>query len=33
MKLGELFHVLDGSGVIVTGGTIPSATKNGTNLT
>jgi len=30
--VAELFHVLDGTGVIVTGGTIPNATKNGTNL-
>ena len=30
--VAELFHVLDGSGVIVTGGTIPNGTKNGTNL-
>jgi mannose-6-phosphate isomerase-like protein (cupin superfamily) len=29
----ELFHVLEGSGTLVTGGTIPNATKNGTNLT
>ena len=28
----ELFHILDGSAVMVTGGTIPNATKNGTNL-
>lgn len=28
----ELFHVLEGSGVMVTGGTIPNATRNGTNL-
>ncbi len=28
----ELFHVVDGTGTIVTGGTIPNATKNGTNL-
>src|SRR5262245_17374146 len=30
--VAELFHILDGSGVMVTGGTIPNATKNGTNL-
>lgn len=30
--VAELFHVLDGTGVIVTGGSIPNATKNGTNL-
>lgn len=30
--VAELFHVIDGSGVLVTGGTIPNATKNGTNL-
>ncbi len=30
--VAELFHVIDGSGVIVTGGTIPNGTKNGTNL-
>lgn len=30
--VAELFHVIDGSGVMVTGGTIPNATKNGTNL-
>jgi mannose-6-phosphate isomerase-like protein (cupin superfamily) len=30
--VAELFHVIDGAGVIVTGGTIPNATKNGTNL-
>ena len=30
--VAELFHVLDGSGVIVTGGTIPNGTKNGTNF-
>jgi mannose-6-phosphate isomerase-like protein (cupin superfamily) len=30
--VAELFHVVDGSGVLVTGGTIPNATKNGTNL-
>jgi mannose-6-phosphate isomerase-like protein (cupin superfamily) len=29
----ELFHVLEGSATLVTGGTIPNATKNGTNLT
>ena len=28
----ELFHVLDGSGVIVTGGTIANATRSGTNV-
>jgi mannose-6-phosphate isomerase-like protein (cupin superfamily) len=28
----ELFHILDGSAVMVTGGTIPNATRNGTNL-
>lgn len=28
----ELFHVLEGSGVMLTGGTIPNATRNGTNL-
>ncbi|RPI48999.1 MAG: hypothetical protein EHM55_24665, partial [Acidobacteria bacterium] len=30
--VAELFHVIDGAGTIVTGGTIPNATKNGTNL-
>lgn len=30
--VAELFHVLDGTGVMVTGGTIPNATRNGTNL-
>jgi mannose-6-phosphate isomerase-like protein (cupin superfamily) len=30
--VAELFHVLDGSGTIVTGGTIPNATRNGTTL-
>jgi mannose-6-phosphate isomerase-like protein (cupin superfamily) len=30
--VAELFHVLEGSGTIVTGGTIPNATRNGTNL-
>ena len=30
--VAELFHVLDGSGVIVTGGTIPNGTKSGTNF-
>ena len=30
--VAELFHVVDGTGTIVTGGTIPNATKNGTNL-
>jgi len=30
--VAELFHVVDGAGVLVTGGTIPNATKNGTNL-
>jgi mannose-6-phosphate isomerase-like protein (cupin superfamily) len=30
--VAELFHVIDGTGTIVTGGTIPNATKNGTNL-
>ena len=30
--VAELFQVIDGSGVLVTGGTIPNATKNGTNL-
>ena len=30
--VAELFHVIDGSGVIVTGGTIPDGTKNGTNV-
>lgn len=28
----ELFHVLDGSAVMLTGGTMPNATRNGTNL-
>jgi mannose-6-phosphate isomerase-like protein (cupin superfamily) len=30
--VAELFHVIDGAGVVVTGGTIPGATRNGTNL-
>ncbi len=30
--VAELFHVIDGAGTLVTGGTIPNATKNGTNL-
>jgi mannose-6-phosphate isomerase-like protein (cupin superfamily) len=30
--VAELFHVLDGSGVIVTGGTIPNGSQNGTNF-
>jgi mannose-6-phosphate isomerase-like protein (cupin superfamily) len=30
--VAELFHVIDGAGVIVTGGTIPNATRNGTNV-
>ena len=28
----ELFYILDGSAVMLSGGTIPNATKNGTNL-
>lgn len=28
----ELFHIIDGSGALLTGGTIPGATRNGTNL-
>jgi hypothetical protein len=28
----ELFYVIEGSGTMVTGGTIPGATRNGTNL-
>lgn len=28
----ELFHVLDGSAVMLTGGTMPNATRNGANL-
>jgi mannose-6-phosphate isomerase-like protein (cupin superfamily) len=30
-SVAELLHVVDGAGTIVTGGTIPNATKNGTN--
>ena len=28
----ELFYVIEGSGTMLTGGTIPGATRNGTNL-
>jgi len=28
----ELFYVIEGSGTLLTGGTIPGATRNGTNL-
>ena len=30
--VAELFFVLEGSGTMLTGGTIPNATRNGTNL-
>ena len=30
--VAELFYVLEGSGTMLTGGTIPNATRNGTNL-
>jgi mannose-6-phosphate isomerase-like protein (cupin superfamily) len=30
--VAELFHVIDGAGTLVTGGTIPNGTKNGTNV-
>jgi mannose-6-phosphate isomerase-like protein (cupin superfamily) len=31
-SVAELLHVVDGAGTMVTGGTIPNATKNGTNV-
>ena len=31
-SVAELLHVVDGAGAMVTGGTIPNATKNGTNV-
>ncbi len=30
--VAELFHVIDGSGIIITGGTIPDGKKNGSNV-
>ena len=30
--VAELLHVVNGAGTIVTGGTIPNSTKNGTNV-